>query len=294
MTDRPAECAAPATLCVSRPRTASRPRVTRRPRVARLPALCALALLALGGPAGLCAAERYEGIAYARGTDRIAYRETHWLFDREGVRERLVLYRCADRTPFARKWVREVPSALAPDFDFEDARDGYREGVKSDHGARVVFMRENARAALETRPLPERADAVLDAGFDAFVRLHWQEPGAGRAPRLEFLIPRRFEYLEFALSGVHDTVVDGAPRRQFKMRLAAWYGVAVPGIDLTYDLARRLVEYDGVGNVRDAAGRNQAVRIVFPADAVRSEVPPEEIDQAAAEPLASQCKPGRD
>jgi hypothetical protein len=202
-----------------------------------------------------------------------------------------VLYRCADRTPFGRKWVREVPSAVAPDFDFEDARDGYREGVQSDHGARVVFLRENARAALETHPLLDRADAVLDAGFDAFVRLHWQDLAAGRAPRLEFLIPSRFEYLEFALSGVHDAVVDGAPARQFKLRLATWYGFAVPGIDLTYDQTGRLVEFDGVGNVRDAAGKNQNVRIVFPADAMRSDVPQSEIARAAAEPLASGCKP---
>ena len=120
------------------------------PRGAVLAALC----FALAVPGGLSAAERYEGIAYVRGSDRVAYRETHWVFDRDGVRERLVLYRCADRTPFGRKWVREVPSAVAPHFEFEDARAGYREGVRSEHGARVVFVRENAHAALETRPTP--------------------------------------------------------------------------------------------------------------------------------------------
>jgi len=285
MTDRPAERAALSACIVPRARAAP------RPRAARLPGLWVLALLILAGPAGLCAAKRYEGIAYVRGTDRIAYRETHWLFDRGGVRERLVLYRCADGTPFGRKSLREVPSALAPDFDFEDARDGYREGVRSDHGVRVVFVRRNARAALETRPLLARANAVLDAGFDAFVRLHWQELGAGRAPRLEFLIPSRFEYLEFTLAGVHDAVVEGAPLRRLKMRLAAWYGVAVPGIDLTYAGDGRLLEFDGVGNVHDAAGKNQDVRIVYPAGMLQSQVSDSEIARAAAEPLVSGCAP---
>jgi hypothetical protein len=31
------------------------------------------------------AAERYEGVAYFRGTDHLAYRETDWLFMRDGV-----------------------------------------------------------------------------------------------------------------------------------------------------------------------------------------------------------------
>jgi hypothetical protein len=251
-------------------------------------ALLGLALLV--GPAVLSAAERYEGIAYTRGTDRIAYRETHWSFERDGIRRHLVLYRCADGAPFGRKWLREAPSATAPDFDFEDARDGYREGVRTEAGARVIFVQENAHAALATRPLPASADAVLDAGFDAFVRDHWQELAAGRAARLDFLIPSHFEYLAFALSGVDDLTWQGRPARQFKMRLAGWYGFALPGIDLTYDRAGRLREFDGVSNVRDAAGRNQTVRIVFPAEALAGEVPQSEVDLAAAAVLVSRCE----
>jgi hypothetical protein len=246
---------------------------------------------ACAGPATLCAAERYEGIAYVHGTARIAYRETHWLFERDATHQRLVLYRCADGTPFGRKWLREAPSAVAPDFDYEDARDGYREGVRTERGTRWVFVREHAGAALKTRPLPASADGVLDAGFDAFVREHWRDLAAGRAPHLNFLIPSRFEYLPFALTGVHDTTLDGEPTRECKMRLAGWYGFAVPGIDLTYGRDGRLMEFDGVGNVRDAAGKSQTVRIVFPAAAVESDVPQSEIARAAAMPLASRCAP---
>jgi hypothetical protein len=132
---------------------------------------------------------------------------------------------------------------------------------------------------------------VLDAGFDAFVREQWQDIAAGRAPRLDFLIPSRFEYLPFALSGPHEVTWDGKPARRFNLKLAGWYGFFLPGIDLTYDRAGRLMEFDGVGNVRDAAGRNQNVRIVFPAETMRSDVPPSEIARAAAEPLASRCTP---
>lgn len=260
-----------------------------RAQWALAPRLRALGLLAALLPAAPHAAERYEGIAYVRGAERIAYRETDWLFDRDGTAQRLVLYRCADRSPFARKRVIDAPSAIAPDFDFEDARDGYREGVRSDHGRRIVFVRENARKPLMERPLPARPDGVLDAGFDAFVRQHFADLDRGRAPRLHFLIPSRFEYLDFALSAARDSVVDGEPARQLRMGLAAWYGFALPAIELTYALkGHRLMEYDGVGTVRDASGHNQNVRIVFPSGTLRI-VPDAEVEQAGAEALVSRC-----
>ena len=75
------------------------------------------------------------------------------------------------------------------------------------------------------------------------------------------------------------------------MRLAGWYGFALPGIGLTYDRSGRLMEFDGLGNVRDAAGKNQHVRIVFPAEALQRDVPESDVVRAAAAPLASRCEP---
>src|SRR5580704_6041305 len=92
----------------------------------------------------LCArapgAERYSGLAFARGAESLAYREVHWLFEEDGIHERLVLYECPDGQPFARKLVRNTASASAPDFDFEDARDGYREGVRTHGVMREAYM----------------------------------------------------------------------------------------------------------------------------------------------------------
>jgi hypothetical protein len=252
--------------------------------------LSLLALCALVAAASAPAAERYEGTAYVRGTNRVAYRETDWLFQRDGIEQRLVLYRCPGGAPFARKWVRDVPNAIAPDFDFLDARTGYREGVRTDHGARQIFLQENAHAPLETRPLPAQPDGVLDAGFDAYVRQHWQELTTGNVDRIEFLIPSRFEYIGLKLSGSREASYEGAPARQLRMGLSAWYGFAVPAIELTYDPnGRRLEEFEGLGTIRNAAGHNQNVRIEFPAKADLSDVPDAEVDRAAATALVSSC-----
>lgn len=235
------------------------------------------------------AAEQYEGVAYVRGTERVVYRETDWLFERDGTAQRLVLYRCPDGKPFARKIVHYAPSAAAPDFDFLDARDGYREGVRTEKGVRQIFVQENAHTPLKTRALPDNADAVLDAGFDTFVRTHWADLMAGRSPRIPFLIPSRFAFLNFEISAVGGRE-NGRDERRLKMKLASWYGFALPAIELVYDAdGRRLQEFYGVGTIRDASGRNQDVRIVFPSSDIHDDIPASAIDHAAAEPLLSRC-----
>jgi hypothetical protein len=250
----------------------------------------AFVALAVAASRGAHAAERYEGMAYARGTERLAYRETDWLFVREGVRHRLTLYRCADGTPFARKEVADDPSAIAPNFEFIDGRDGYREGVRTQGGSREIFVQHNARAPVEVRPLPAEPAGVIDAGFDAFIRAHWHELADGRSRRIPFLIPDRFGYLNFRIEGTSSDIYEGRPARELKMTLAAWYGFALSSIELVYDASgQRLEQYRGIGTVRDAAGRHQDVRIEFPASAHRDAVPEGEIDRAAAESLGNAC-----
>jgi hypothetical protein len=248
---------------------------------------CAVAVT----PLPAWAAERYEGLAYVRGTDRLAYRETDWLFTRDGVSQRLTLYRCADGQPFARKQVRDTPSGIAPDFEFVDGRDGYRVGVRTRAGSRQIFVQQNARAPTVVRPLPSDADGVIDAGFDAFIRARWGEFSAGRSTRIPFLVPDDFKYINFRIAQTANGTLAGRPVKELKMTLNAWYGFALPSIDVSYDPGgHRLEEYQGIGYIRDGSGHNQNVRIEFPADARHESVSDDEIDRAAALPLSTSCR----
>ena len=71
-------------------------------------------------------------------------------------------YRCADGKPFARKRVVAATSPAMPEFALEDARDGYREGVRGGGGKRSVFVRAPGRQE-SSRPLSPPADGVIDA-----------------------------------------------------------------------------------------------------------------------------------
>lgn len=241
-------------------------------------------------------AERYEAQAYPRGGGPMLYTETHWRYREGEVWQHLVLYGCPQsKGVFARKLLRESPTAQAPDFDFQDARDGYREGVRRREGVpggvREVYVQAKSGAPVEAKPLVLPANAVLDAGFDAFVRANWSSLSAGASVKVPFLVPSRFEFLDFKIADARDAQIEGQPVRRLRMSFAAWYGFALPSLELAYTRdGARLVEFNGLGTIRDAQGNHQNVRIVFP-EAARSLSPPaSEIDAALARPLTPRCQ----
>lgn len=257
-------------------------------------------LLALSvGAIGACVAgpacadtdiHQQEARAHPRKGETLLYRESHWRYRQEGTARRLVLYRCPDGRAFARKTVVERAMAQAPDFDFHDARDGYREGVRSGPQGRVVYVRSGARAPLKERALAVPADGVIDAGFDASVRLHWATLRAGDDVTQPFLLPSRMSFVPVRLQPGPSVRWQGIPAQRMTMRLDRWYGFVAPSMELTYaDADRRLLEFAGIATIRDGAGRHQDVRIVFPEPAKPADAGA--LQRALATPLVQRCTP---
>lgn len=231
---------------------------------------------------------RQEATAYARQGDAVLYRESHWRYRQAGADRRLVLYRCPDGRAFARKTVVDRATAQAPDFDFEDARDGYREGVRSSERGRVVYVREAAGAPPRERTLAVPAGAVIDAGFDASVRLHWETLRAGRDVTQPFLLPSRFAFMPVKLDPGDVVRWNGIPAQRMSMKLDRWYGFVAPTMQLTYASAdQRLLEFAGIATIRDGKGRHQDVRIAFPTPAAPAST--QALQAALATPLVRGC-----
>lgn len=216
---------------------------------------------------------------------RLLYRESHYVV-RGSTSERWVLYRCPDGNPFARKRVLASRSAATPDFMLEDGRDGYREGVRGGGGERVAYSSEGGKESRRTLSIP--ADGVIDAGFDAAVRKHWDALQRGEAVNLQFLVPSRQQFFPVRVQRVADSNRSSARTLQLRMRLATWFGFAVPDVGLVYGLEdRRLRVFSGTGNVRDARGRNPQVRITFASQAGTASA--EEFARTKDLPLDGRC-----
>lgn len=244
------------------------------------PALLLLMPMALAVAGDARGIEHYEGQAYEKKSGRLLYRESHWV----QASERLVLYRCPGGQPFARK--RVVGTTAAPDFELVDNRDGYREGVRTGAGGvREVFSRASSGAGERRKPLPVQANQVIDAGFDRYVRQQWDALAEPRLQHVAFLIPSRLQAMDFKLSPLPPS----AGNRRFGLALDAWYGAVVPSMTVTYsDADRRLVRFEGIGNIRDDAGKYPAVRIEFPADK-RSPATGNDLARAVEAPLVRSC-----
>lgn len=235
------------------------------------------------------ALDYYEGEAYAAATRSLLYRESHWRDDKDGAQEDLVLYRCPDGLPFARKRLRSGAMTQMPTFDFIDARNGYAEGVREKGLSREVFVRVKSGMPERSASLENRADLVVDAGFDAFVREHWDALGTTAVP-LSFLVPSRLGALDFQVRRIGEEVVGDPSETRFRLSLARWYGAFLPRIDVAYDTqTHRLIRYEGISNIRDAAERNVTVRIEFRESARHDAVSAEDVTAAAAAPLIGKC-----
>ncbi|WP_271678610.1 hypothetical protein [Thermomonas mangrovi] len=204
-------------------------------------------------------ARREQADVYAAGSQRLLYREEH-LVQPGASPERWVVYRCPDGKPFARK--RVAAGGARPDFALEDARDGYREGVRGAGDARQVYV---GLAGKETsRRVPVPADGVIDAGFDAAVRTHWAQLMRGESVQLRFLVPSRKQFFPVQLRRMGSAEWNGIRAERLRMKLDTWFGFAVPEVTLVYARdGRRLLEFNGTGNLRDGRGRNPQVRIAF-------------------------------
>ena len=223
-------------------------------------------LLVLAGNEA-CASLRYEeGIARNPESKQIIYTEHHWIrFDEAAPLERLVIYRCMDGTPFARKRVNYQPSAQAPAFEFVDVRKGYIEGLR--------YVKN--KAALWYRPpgkLPEKISVlaaqnlVADAGFNEFIRIHWLKLRTGAALPLRFAVPTRLQAYKFNLKQTKESQFAGVPAVTYQLKLSGLLSLLADPIEVTYDKStRHLLRFQGLSNLRDDAGEfDLMAQIDFP------------------------------
>jgi len=234
------------------------------------------------------AVQRQEGRAFAADGGSLLYRETHWLQGPPEALSRLVLYRCADGRPFARKWMTPQGSPQTPDFALEDGRDGYQEGVRGNGAARTVYVRATSDAKPVSRALEVPAGAVVDAGFDAAVRRYWADLLEGQPVAFQFLLPSRQRLVPLKLQRTAALTWKGQPAQQLQMKLDAWFGFAVPAVTLIYASAdQRLLQFTGTGNVRDHKGRYPQVRVEFPSPPVAASAA--ELATARGQALVKTC-----
>lgn len=261
----------------------------------RAVACCLTLSLAITAVAAAAAPTAADAIHYVQGKasapdGHAIYVESHWIYSDKGNPSRLVLYRCPDGKPFARKTLHDDGNAQAPNFTMNDARTGYQEGVRGSGDKRVVFVRDSAKASERTAPLATSPMPVIDAGFDAYIRNHWDKLGKNGSDTIPFLVPSRLGTLNFSVKREADTRVEGREARQYRLGLDNIIGFALPHIEVAYDAkTRELLSFNGLANVRGTNGKNVDAKIVFD-PSKNKDVALADLEAAEKAPLDGQCK----
>ena len=238
-------------------------------------------------------ADDYSFTGYARSleTGELLYVESHAVSDGGGSREtRVVMYRCTvDSAPFARKRLEYFPHRTSPAFTFEDARSGFAEGLERNARGWTVFERAGPRAPLRRESLSPNRNLVVDAGFDEFVREHWDSLERGASYKVPFLVPSLLETVNFRVRKVAEVTIDGESANVIRLALAGALGWFLPDIDVSYRKRdRRLMRYRGLTNIRDAGGELLRAQIDFPEATQASYAG--SLPSLMAEPLTADCR----
>jgi hypothetical protein len=226
----------------------------------------AVILCLLAAPAGAADLD-FTGFARDLDSGALLYVETHEIRGAGSSGEqRTVLYRRNETAaPFARKSLTYGADRARPAFRFTDERSGFAESVVAVPGGFEVQSRAGARANVRTSVIPSAEVAVIDAGFDEFVRENWDRLQGGSAINAPFLVPSRLDAINFRVRKTGETRIDGADASVIRLSLAGVVGWLLPDIDVTYRNAdRRLMRYRGLTNIRDAEGDLITAQIDFP------------------------------
>ena len=221
----------------------------------------------------------FKGQAYEPGSSDLLYTEFHENTVREGAPLGRTEYRNPAGTVIAERTLNFSKHAFKPDYRLVDLRDGYEEGAevvsKGDgKNAKVrVFVRENRKEPVKDRTLTVPEPCVIDGGFNAFIKAHWDELSAGKRVGFNFVAPARRDWFSFeavpaGYKGAPEAPenADAKTTRTFVVRPEKTaLRLLVPPILVTYDIeTRRVKEYRGISNVNNSKGKSFKIRIAYP------------------------------
>ena len=252
------------------------------------PVACAVLLLAPALAAAKAEVRFEQGKAWDPGRTRLMYTESHWTTSENNVlKNRTVVYRCADGTPFARKEINYTRSALAPEFSFNDVRFNYQEGLRwQNDRPELWFVRDSRR---QQKLLGNSGTLVADAGFDVFVKNQWPALSAARRQSLQFAVPSRLTSYGFNLQRINSLPFNKEPAQSFKLSIDGWLGFIAPNLEITYSRnTKRLLRFKGLSNILNNQGEKPVIaRIEFP---LRDQVVPAKEQQQAQSILLKSCQ----
>lgn len=225
-----------------------------------------LLLAASTGAAADTLTRRFYGYAYDLDTGRYLYTEVHeQRFEGDRWLGGSIRYVAPDGREIGVKVLDFAADPFVPVYDYQLPQLGYREGITAVGGR--ITMHRTSGGKTRTASAPHEPPVAADAGFDTFLRAHFEQLLEGRTVTFTFVAAGTLDTFKFRARRIGDATFEGRRAVQFKVEADSLLRLVAPELYLTYDIERRrLLEYRGPSNVLDP--KTEALyktRIVYPA-----------------------------
>jgi hypothetical protein len=213
------------------------------------------------------------GTAWVQDKSEVLYHEYHFAENPQHNLPTRVQYRTPDGALIAEKSMDYSLSMTVPAITQIDYRNSARINTEFLPAGRSPQVRVGFQAHDSNQYREEmvsyRDAMVVDAGFDPFIRNHWERMVSGSSVSAHFLVPSRLDTVRVNLSQTETGNCNGVDEDMhcFVIRPAGLLrvvGFLIDPIYIGYDRgSQRLMMFNGLSNLRDDAGEPRNVLITY-------------------------------
>jgi hypothetical protein len=204
---------------------------------------------------------KYLGRAYD-SKSQLVYTEEHFEeWDEQNIKKVKTIYRDPEQKVIAEFHNDFSHSLKFPLVSFKDERTGEEHGTRLKDNQYSFYKKENAQATELTQMYDKKDMSVAGQGFHFFIVSQLSSLKKGDHAVVDFAIPGRLTSYQFQYK-VEELTSDEAVIKLFVNNL--FLRMIAPSLSMRYSLkSKRLLEYNGLSNLKNAKGHTQKVKIVF-------------------------------
>jgi hypothetical protein len=194
--------------------------------------------------------DSYHGVAYEKGDSKPIHVET------------TTNYYNPDHKLIATRSLDFSKSSFTPNFKTEDLRTGYLEGAEANGSAVKLFFRRDKKSAIQERTIQVPQPAVIDGGFNQFIKSNWKSLEGGESVVFYFTVSSKLDY--YKMRAVKVNAIGNSMKIKIEPDQQVFRWIATP-IIITYELTtKRILSYEGKSNIANEDGMNITVKLIYP------------------------------
>ncbi|WP_421920388.1 hypothetical protein [Marinifilum sp.] len=209
----------------------------------------------------------YEGVAKDKKSKQIIYKEVHEELFKEGKHiGTITWFVCKNNIEFAKRELDFSKSFQKPSYKLIDNRNGLIEEVTHKGGNHFdIRYRKNTNSKLKKKNIYVPEPAVVDGGFNYFIKNNWDRIISEEHINFNFLSAAFQNYFNFIIHRAKEKEkADNIIVLKMESKRTLLKLIMNP-IYIAYDAnTKRICHYEGISNIRDANGSSYKAILQYP------------------------------